>query len=535
MAGVMCSWYQGLAAFYHHQHMLARDLCDKSNESPSSSALLRSRGRVTFKPYSDDIESGGSENFDRRRRLLRLQPQKRKSQGKSGQLGDRGFYDNCDYDVDDRVGQVKKLKLETSSDKTLDNRKTVGNLFPELLTMIFEFLDVQSKGRVARVSPDKNVLLSIRVVIKRIFFQVCRKWRESVYRKSVWKGVVARLHIGRPNHSLYPSLVRRGIKRVQVLSLRKSLRELINGIPNLESLNLSGCYNLTDSALDCAFNRDVPALKVLNLSLCKDVSDNSLGRIATHCKNIEVLDLGGCTKVTNMGLFFISLGLKNIAKLNLRSCRQISDQGISHLAGVSHPASRASSSLIELGLQDCQKLTDESLKHISTGLINIRKINLSFCVSITDTGLKSLARLSGMNDLNLRSCDNVSDIGLSFLSDDTSFCGSSLRRLDISFCANVSDAGLKHVANGMTGLESLLMTTCAVSDEGLKSVSEKINGLRELNVGQCLGVTDDGLIILANKMKSLSTLDVYGCPKVSSKSLAALKSLPEMKNLNLAL
>ena len=160
------------------------------------------------------------------------------------------------------------------------------------------------------------------------------RWRDAANCKSVWKGVEARLHLGRPNFYLYPSLVRRGIKKVQVLSLRKSLRELVNGIPNLEVLNLSGCYNLTDSALEIAFNRELPSLKELNLSLCKDVSDNSLGRIATNCKNLCSLDLGGCVKVTNTGLLLISWGLKKLSFLNLRSCRQISDHGIGHLSGV---------------------------------------------------------------------------------------------------------------------------------------------------------------------------------------------------------
>ena len=101
------------------------------------------------------------------------------------------------------------------------------------------------------------------------FLQVCSRWRDSCYLQSVWKSCEAKLHLLRPNPTLFPSLVRQGIRKIQVLSLRKSLRELINAVPNLESLNLSGCYNLSDSALDTAFNRDLPALRHLNLSLCK--------------------------------------------------------------------------------------------------------------------------------------------------------------------------------------------------------------------------------------------------------------------------
>ena len=51
-------------------------------------------------------------------------------------------------------------------------------------------------------------------------------------------------------------------------------------------------------------------------------------------------------------------------------------------------------SLQSLSLQDCQKLSDESLGYISQRLPNLKSINLSFCVSITDTGLKSLAKMA---------------------------------------------------------------------------------------------------------------------------------------------
>ena len=145
---------------------------------------------------------------------------------------------------------------------------------------------------------------------------------------------------------------------MQVLSLRKSLRELVNGVPNLESLNLSGCYNLSNGALDTAFNRDLPNLRHLNLSLCKEVTDNSLGRIVTHCKNLQSLELGGCTKITNTGLLLISWGLKRIKSLNLRSCWQISDHGIGHLTGINSQPSTGTKTLEEISLQDCQKLTD---------------------------------------------------------------------------------------------------------------------------------------------------------------------------------
>lgn len=220
----------------------------------------------------------------------------------------------------------------------------ISCLFPEVLTIIFSYLSVRDKGRVA---------------------QVCVKWRDVAYNRCVWRGVCAKLHLRRANPSLFPSLVKRGIKRVQILSLKRSLRDVVVGIPNVETLNLSGCFVVTDHALGHAFSQDLPCMTVLNLSLCKQITDNSLGRIAQYLTNLEVLELGGCSNITNTGLLLIAWGLRKLKTLNLRSCRHISDVGIGHLAGNSPNAAAGTLEIENLGLQDCQKLTDLSLKHLS--------------------------------------------------------------------------------------------------------------------------------------------------------------------------
>ena len=140
--------------------------------------------------------------------------------------------------------------------------------------------------------------------------------------------MTARLHLTKStkceeNH-LFKSLVERGIKHVQILGLRKSsLKELVSGIPNLQSLNLSGCYNLSDGNIDMTFNKKVTNLKTLDLSFCKEITDNSVARIATHCDNLETVDLDGCSKITDQGLFYLA-NLPRLKSLNLKSCRQIS-------------------------------------------------------------------------------------------------------------------------------------------------------------------------------------------------------------------
>jgi len=392
-------------------------------------------------------------------------------------------------------------------------KMTVDNLYPEILCMIFSHLNVLGKGRVAQVSS---------------------KWRDAAYSKSVWKGCRAKFHLRQSNPALFSSLFARGITRVDVLSLHgdKSLQQVC-ALPNLETLNLSGCYNLTDSRLDTALDRSIPSLTNLNLSLCKNVSDNSLRVIATYCKNIQVLDLGGCTKITNTGLLLISWGLNNMKSINLRSCWQISDSGICHLAGMDLPdkPNIKTIQLRDLNLQDCQKITDQSLCYIADQIPSIQRLNLSFCASITDTGMKSLARLSAMEYLNLRSCDNISDIGLGYLAEGSI----RLKTLDVSFCERVTDASMAHIATGLFNLRSLSMAAAKINDEGICKISKTLLDLNTLNIGQCTHLSDKCLEDIAKTMNNLISIDLYGCTNITQDGINLLIQKQKLKSINLGL
>lgn len=392
------------------------------------------------------------------------------------------------------------------------NAVHVSRLYPEILALIFAYLDVQDRGRAA---------------------QVCTAWRDAAYRKSVWRGVEARLHLRRASPQLYASLVRRGIRRVQVLSLRRSLRDVAQGVPNIESLNLSGCYNLTDVGLSHAFNADLPSLTELNLSLCKQLTDSSLGRVSQHAVNLEVLDLGGCCNLTNTALLLIAWGLKRLRRLELRSCWHVGDQGIAHLAGRGREtaATGGARSLEHLGLQDCQRLTDEALRHVAAGLPALRSINLSFCVSITDQGLRHLARMPELRDLNLRSCDNITDAGVAHLAEG----GSRLTCLDVSFCDKIGDQALAHMSQGLFHLRQLSLSACGVSDDGIERIAGTLHELDTLNVGQCSRLTDRALALVAEKLSRLRCIDLYGCTRLTTAGLERLARLPQLAVLNLGL
>ena len=342
-----------------------------------------------------------------------------------------------------------------------------------------------------------------------------------------------KLYLEKRNPSLFPSLISRGIRRVQVLSAgqQRSLKDVTTGIPNLESVNLSGCFHVADKDIAHGFSHKLPCLIELNLSLCKQITDNSLIIISKALPNLRSLDLGGCSDVTNVGLYSLSSKLRHLKSLNLRSCRHVSDSGIAHLAAVSSQQIQGTLHLECLVLQDCQKLTDFSLKYVSEGLVNLKSINLSFCGSVTDTGLRYLSKMSSLRELNLRSCDNISDIGIGYLAEG----GSALSLLDISFCDRIEDQAMVHISHGLFNLRSISLSACSITDDGIVKLVKTLHELTTLNIGQCIDVTDYGLEMIAKTLKNLQCIDLYGCTKITTVGLEKIMKLPKLHTLNLGL
>ncbi len=229
--------------------------------------------------------------------------------------------------------------------------------------------------------------------------------------------------------------------------------------------------------------------------------------------------------MTNRGVWAVSR-LRRLKELDIRSCRLVTDDGF-RMAALTGRFARLES----LGVQDCQRITDEGVARICMAMRSLVRVNISFCISVTDTGLKSVATLPRLEELNMRSCDNVSDIGVGFLASDCG--GHGLKRLDASFCPNVTNTSALHMAAGMPKLKTLSLAGCSLDDDGLTRIAKELKCLEMLNIGQCRKLTDAGLKVVANELSgSLQRIDLYGCPGITSSGLELLTKMPKIKLLN---
>lgn len=112
--------------------------------------------------------------------------------------------------------------------------------------------------------------------------------------------------------------------------------------------------------------------------------------------------------------------------------------------------------------------------------------------------------MPSLRELNLRSCDNISDSGMAYLADG----GSRITSLDVSFCDKIDDQALAHVAQGLVQLKQLSLSACNVSDEGLIRLAHSLLDLETLNIGQCSKITDRSIQAVADHLRNLRCIGI---------------------------
>ena len=173
-------------------------------------------------------------------------------------------------------------------------------------------------------------------------------------------------------------------------------------------------------------------------------------------------------------------------------------------------------------------VTDTDLRKLGQ-LPNLTVLDLSL-TRITDQGMQELKNLPGVEDLNLRYAEYVTDEGLAAIKG-----WKKLKRLNIHG-TKISDTSLEHIS-GVTSLESLNMGSAMVTDVGLERLTSLPN-LKELTMGgNKLG--DAGLQAL-RQMPGLTYLDLGGrqgtdaniwAISISDRGLDAILTLKELREL----
>ncbi|CAL5198636.1 unnamed protein product [Lathyrus oleraceus] len=114
----------------------------------------------------------------------------------------------------------------------------------------------------------------------------------------------------------------------------------------LVKVNLTGCWNLTDNIVSATTRLHGGTLEVLNLDGCWNITDASLVAIADNCLLLNDLDVSRCA-ITDAGISVLSDAIQlSLQVLSMSGCSEISNNCMPFLK-------KLSQNLLGLNLQNC--------------------------------------------------------------------------------------------------------------------------------------------------------------------------------------
>ena len=131
-----------------------------------------------------------------------------------------------------------------------------------------------------------------------------------------------------------------------------------------------------------------PDLRSLTLSGCDQITDVGLWALARSCTALRELRLSGCTKVTHIGLRSLSLRCRALEVIDLSHCPDIDDMGLRVLAS-------GCWGLHTLSFKNCRRITDTGLTEIARMCKHLRDVDVSGCAKVCEYGDKALVELAG--------------------------------------------------------------------------------------------------------------------------------------------
>ncbi|XP_075870871.1 F-box and leucine-rich repeat protein 13 [Nelusetta ayraudi] len=439
---------------------------------------------------------------------------------------------------------------------------------------------------------------------------VCCEWKAIIQSGSLWSEINFSLEKDWITDSTAVKILRNYRPFVINLNLRgcsllswPSLKYICE-CKNLQELNLSQCDNVTDLMMQNIVD-GCAGLLYLNLS-CTLITDVTIRELSRSCINLQYLSLAYCYRVSEKGLTYLNTGkgCRNLIHLDLSGCNQItvssfkcisdacrslreivindmptlSDECLSTLIARCH--SLTSLSLMEtpflsdvswnaiagvaklksfstrgnyqvsddgwmslclssrglrtLHIPDCPKLTNSSLR-VMANLKGLQHLDISYCSKVGDFGIQYLTKglaSTKLMELNLSHCSNINDssvmkitqrcklayLNLSYCEKLTSAClewiaGSSIRTLDLSGC-NIGDEGLAAMEG--TRLKKLVLAECIeITNNGIESLCKNVRELEYVDISYCMGLSDMAIRAISFYCRGLITLRMGGCSQMT--------------------
>eukprot|EP00937_MAST-01D_sp_MAST-1D-sp2_P007214 g7214.t1 len=240
------------------------------------------------------------------------------------------------------------------------------------------------------------------------------------------------------------------------------VRHLSDGCKNLVKLNLGGIWLISDGVE-------------------RDFALEGLQALSIGCEYITELSLTNCFRVANKTLRALGKGPgKNFTKLGLRGCNGMNAEAFHALAHVCH-------GLLEVDISSCEQACDKMCHTLGRHCRQLHTVSLAEDVLVTDRGVMHLAHgCKRLTSLNLTNCAGVGDPSLMALCDARLVPGLSV--LELSGCAEVTDTGVSWLSDRCTALTTLSLQGTKCGRPGLKAMQGGWKYGQYTSQGQWFGI-----------------------------------------------
>lgn len=287
------------------------------------------------------------------------------------------------------------------------------------------------------------------------------------------------------------------------------LSRLLTRFSHLQSLSLSGCTELPDSAL-AQLQSSGHRLRALHLDCCFGITDSGITLIGSSCPNLAVISLYRCP-VTDTGLEALACSCPGLRDVNLAYCYRITDSGLRAL-------SQGCRELRAVNISFCRNLSGIGFRGCSQTLVHV---DAESC-KLEPEGIMAIIGGSGLEYLNISGMSwGLGANGLCSIGGG--FC-KRLKIINLRMCRTIGDNSISAIAKGCPLLEEWNLALChEVKLQGWESIGKFCNNLEILHVNRCRNLCDSGIQALRDGCRRLSILYISKAYRTSAIELFKLQ------------
>ena len=322
-----------------------------------------------------------------------------------------------------------------------------------------------------------------------------------------------------------------------------SLELLVIKVKSLERLNIPNATKMTNNTIQSLVQKEVihgmkptgglPNLSTLNISGCPNLDALSISWLAAGCDGLAKLDMSHCQGDLDLGLRNFG-AMRYLVELDISSCTGITDDGLEYLG-----SGGCGRKLKYLNMRNMTKVTDRGIHSFITTCKNLEELNISDTTPLSDVVLSMCLRkckllkkvvLAGLPllgktfFLTVRDyCPSLYDIDISRCAKVTGKCldiwsqSKKILKINVSGCPLLTDDCLVKVPNWW--LTHLIASNLPnITDNGIISISKSHLELETLDISYC-NITNKSIAALKKGCKKLKTLNVFGCGRVNERGI----------------